>query len=67
MSQVLAVLRCSRSLALEVAHLPTEASLAADALSRQADTEPAPWPFQPEQGVHRDTPFSPAALWEWIR
>ena len=67
LAQVLAVLRCSRSLVLEVGHLPSEANVAADALSRQDDETRAPWPFRPEEGVQRDQPLSPAALWEWIR
>ena len=67
LAQALAVLRCSRSLNLEVAHLPTESNHIADSLSRQADPVPAEWPFSPEQGVIQDTPLSPTALWEWIR
>ena len=67
LAQILAVLRFSRSLDLTVGHLPTEANDAADALSRQFDDPRSPWPFSPSQGVARDTPRQPSALWEWIR
>ena len=67
LAQALAVVRCTRSLNITVAHLPTEANQVADALSRQADAAPPEWPFSAEQDVIRDTPLSPAALWEWIR
>ena len=67
LAQALAVLRCSRTLSLTVGHLPTEANVAADALSRQFDVPCAAWPFEPDQKVARDTPLRPATLWEWIR
>ena len=67
LAQVLAVLRCSRTLALTVGHLPTEANDAADALSRQCDIPRPAWPFTPSQGVVRDAPLRPTDLWEWIR
>ena len=62
--QALAVLRSARTLDLEVAHLPTEANEAADALSRQfgpvADRKA--WPFADSAAVARDVPLSPPAL-----
>ena len=71
LAQALAVVVSARSLALAVAHLPTEANKLADALSRQ--TEPVnapPWPFtaaQHESGrLREDTPVSPSELWGWI-
>ena len=67
LAQIIAVLRCSRSLALTVGHLPTEANEVADALSRQFDMPCSAWPFSPEQKVVRDEPLRPAKLWEWIR
>ena len=62
--QALAVLRSARTLDLEVAHLPTEANLAADALSRQfgPHSDRKEWPFEHSAGVARDTPLSPPAL-----
>ena len=65
LSQTLAVLRCSRSLVLAVAHLPSEANLAADALSRQSERPRPFWPFEPHQGVIEDTPLRPSVLWDW--
>ena len=67
LAQVIAVLRCSRSLALTVGHLPTEANDTADALSRQFDSPPSAWPFKPDQRIVRDVPLRPAKLWDWIR
>ena len=68
LAQALAVIVASRSLSLTVAHLPTEANVLADSLSRQS--EPGnlkPWPFtsaQHEQGrLREDTPVSPRELW----
>ena len=68
LAQALAVLVVSRSLAITVGHLPTEANTAADALSRL--TEPrgkARNPFLGRPDVHRDVPVRPSALWAWIR
>ena len=68
LAQVLAVLRCSRTLTLAVGHLPSESNVAADALSRQAEPGSRhPWPFPPEMGVAVDTPLRPATLWGWLR
>ena len=67
LAQALAILRCARSLNLAVAHLPSEANLAADALSRQADRPKPEWPFTEGQGVERDTPLAPSAVWARIR
>ena len=68
LSQALAVVVAARSLTLTVAHLPTEANVIADSLSRQS--EPGnlkPWPFAPDQARLRvDTPQPPSALWLWI-
>ena len=67
-AQVLAVLRCTRSLDLWVGHLPTESNLAADALSRQVgpEGERKRWPFTPSQNVETTVPRSPAELWELL-
>ena len=68
LAQALAVVVASRSLSLTVAHLPTEANILADTLSRQA--EPGnlkAWPFAPDQGrLHEDVPVCPSDLWGWI-
>ena len=47
LAQILAVLRCRRSLVLTVAHLYSEANTAADALSRlyAPEAEGKSWPF----------------------
>ena len=71
LAQALAVVVSARSLALTVAHLPTEANDLADALSRQSGPANAPpWPFtaaQHEGGrLHEDAPVSPSELWGWI-
>ena len=62
--QTLAVLRSARTLDLEVAHLPTEANVAADALSRQFGpaVDRKEWPFPESAGVVRDTPLPPPEL-----
>ena len=67
-AQVLAVLRCSRSLDLAVGHLPTESNLAADALSRQAGPkgERKPWPFTRRQRVPQTLPKPPVQLWKLL-
>ena len=67
-AQVLAVLRCSRNLWLEVGHLPPEASWMADALSRQAGPTPErkPWPFQSSMRVGTDRPLRPLELWKLL-
>ena len=63
--QALAVIRNARSMDLEVAHLPSEANDAADALSRQygpvADRKD--WPFSDAAGIAIDTPVCPSDLW----
>ena len=67
LSQVLAVLRCSRTLHIAVGHLPTESNLPADALSRQAEPgNSKPWPFASGTPVSVDVPLRPSALWEII-
>ena len=67
LSQALSVLLVSRSLHIAAGHLPSEANVAADTLSRQAEPGNAkPWPFRSEQRVAIDEPLSPAALWGWI-
>ena len=68
LSQALAVVVAARSLNLTVAHLPTEANTAADALSRQSEPgNEKPWPFAPDLArLCVDTPMPPSALWEWI-
>ena len=66
-SQALSILLVARSLSLTVAHLPSEANTAADALSRQ--TEPGnlkPWPFSPRQGAQVDEAVRPSTLWSWL-
>ena len=67
-AQVLAVLRCTRSLDLSVGHLPTESNVAADALSRQAgpEAERKPWPFDDRQGVEISHPRRPEQLWKLL-
>ena len=68
LSLALAVLRCSRTLRIAVAHLPSEAKLLADALSRQAEPGNAkPWPFAAASAVQVDHPLRPSALWKLIR
>ena len=67
LAQAKAILRCARSLNLAVAHLPSEANLAADALSRQADRPKPEWPFSEDQCVVRDAPLALSSIWEWIR
>ena len=65
LSQALAVLRCSRTLHLSVAHLPTESNLLADALSRQAEPgNDKPWPFASSSRVVVDTPSRPTTHME---
>ena len=67
LAQVLAVLLVSRSLqGLTVAHLPSEANDAADALSRQFEPDNCkPWPFGP--AVCQDTPLDIPTSMAWIR
>ena len=70
-SQVLALLRCSRSLVLAVGHLPSEANWAADALSRLGVGPPAErkeWPFAPKGqcSIVEDRPLSPRVLWRMV-
>ena len=64
-AQCLAVLRCSRSLCIAVAHLATEANELADCLSRQAEPgNTKPWPFSPEARVEIDVPLRPMTLFK---
>ena len=69
-SQVLALLRCSRSLVLSVGHLPTEANWAADALSRLFGPakERKEWPFAPigQTSIRIDQPMRPLDLWRLL-
>ena len=67
-AQVLAVLRGTRSLDISVGHLPTEANLTADALSRQVGPvgERKPWPFASGSAVEQVRPRSPKQLWELL-
>ena len=66
-SQALSRLLVARSLSLTVAHLPTEANTAADALSRQAEPHNLkPWPFVRSQGVVVDEAVRPSTLWSWL-
>ena len=68
LAQALSILVVSRSLALSVGHLPSEANTAADCLSRQAEPgSRKPWPFKRGSGVTVDVPLTPAALWEWLK
>ena len=68
LAQALSVLIVSRSLAISVGHLPTEANTAADALSRLAEPSGRKHnPFIGRPDVHRDVPVRPTALWAWIR
>ena len=64
LAQVLAVLRSARTLDVEVAHLPSEANLAADALSRQFGPmgDRKAWPYEASDRVAIDTPLAPPAL-----
>ena len=68
LAQILAVLRGARSLHLSVAHLPTEANDAADALSRQAGPaeEQKDWPFAPDQAVQTVDPINLEKMWGWL-
>ena len=68
LAQLLAVLRGMRTLNIEVAHLPTEANLIADALSRQAGPikDRLPWPCLPEQSVKVVESIDLPALWAWL-
>ena len=68
LAQALSILVVSRSLALSVGHLPSEANTAADSLSRQSEPgNRKPWPFTRAAGIAVDVPLSPAALWEWLK
>ena len=68
LAQALSVLAVSRSLALTVGHLPTEANEAADALSRLAEPGASYTnPFADRPDVVRDHPVRPTKLWDWIR
>ena len=68
LAQALSVLVVSRSLAITVGHLPTEANTAADALSRLAEPRGRKInPFAGRTDVLRDVPVRPGALWAWIR
>ena len=66
--QSFAVIRSARTLDIRVAHLPSEANVAADALSRQFGPTPdrKAWPFSPHQNVVRDTPLLPGDLWSLL-
>ena len=67
LAQVVAILRCARSLSLGVAHLPSESNTFADALSRQWDPVGShAWPFTDAQRVMTDTPARPSALWSLL-
>ena len=67
-AQVLSVLVVSRSLAVTVGHLPAEANLDADALSRLSEPKGSYRnPFEHRRDVIRDIPLRPSTLWEWIR
>ena len=67
-AQALSVLVVSRSLSISVGHLPAEANLEADALSRLAEPKGGYVnPFAHQPGVIRDTPVRPSTLWGWIR
>ena len=49
LAQALAIIRCSRSLDLSVAHLPSESNTLADTLSRLSEPgADKAWPFPPE-------------------
>ena len=68
LAQALPVLVVSRSLSIAVGHLPAEANLTADALSRLAEPGGSYRnPFEHQPGVIRDVPVSPSTLWEWTR
>ena len=67
-AQARSVLMVSRSLSVVAGHLPAEANLDADALSRLAEPRGAYQdPFKHRQDVIQDVPLRPSALWEWIR
>ena len=63
--QALAVVRSARSVDLRVAHLPSEANTAADALSRlyAPPDDRKQWPYAEEEGVAKVAPLKPPALW----
>ena len=67
-SQVLAVLRCTRNLHVEVGHLPGESNWLADALSRQSGPtkERKPWPFHQSAQVAVERPLRPSELWKFL-
>ena len=68
LAQVLSVLVVSRSLSISVGHLPAEANLDADALSRLFEPDGAYQnPFRLRPDVVRDIPLRPSTLWRWIR
>ena len=68
LAQALALLRCSRTLRLTVAHLASEANLLADALSRQSEPgNTKPWPFRAGSAVCVDKPLRPSTLWKLVR
>ena len=67
LAQALAIIRCSRTLELSVAHLPSESNHLADTLSRLSEPGAGKeWPFAPELGVVTDTPLRPTTLWAWL-
>ena len=68
LAQLLAILRGVRTLNFEVAHLPTESNLVADALSRQdgPNADRKPWPFGPEQPVKVVSVIDLPSLWSWL-
>ena len=67
-AQALSVLVVSRSLSISVGHLPAEANLEADTLSRLAEPKGGyANPFAQRPWVIRDTPVTPSTLWAWIR
>ena len=63
--QALAVIRSARSVDLRVAHLPSEANTAADALSRLHAPlkDRKTWPYAATEGVATVKPLKPPALW----
>ena len=64
-ARAMAVLRCSRTLHIAVAHLATEANELADSLSRQAEPgNRKPWPFPEGSSVIVDKPLRPTALFK---
>ena len=67
-AQVLSVLMVSRGLSVAAGHLPAEANLDADSLSRLAEPHGSyKDPFADQQNVTRDVPLRPTTLWKWIR